>query len=168
MPVTLSGNAGQTGSLVLTDSDTNNVLSLSLAGSLSATATPNPIPSSPSASDLQQMYANTAYRNTLTLTTTYTAVAWSSLTNALCQGQACAKVNVIYIKNQGANAIHVSWSSKLNSGAANDTGAHVIIPAYGVFMWSVPMDGVAVTGTDALLLKSAATTTSAYVVIAYK
>jgi len=170
MALTLTGTAGQTGSLVLTDTDINNTITVSLAGSMTVATAPANIPANTSDSNWNtgQIYSTSIYRSTLSLTTSNTTLTWASIGNALCQTGACTKVNVLYIKNLGAEAIQASWSSKLNSGTANSTTDYFVVPAYGIAMFSVPMDGLAVSGTNGLTLKTAANTTSAYVVIAHK
>lgn len=170
MALTLTGSAGQTGSLVLTDSDINNTISVSLAGTMSVATAPANIPANTSDSNWNtgQIYSTSIYRSTVSLTTSATTLTWASIGNALCQTGACSKVNVLYIKNLGAEAVQASWSSKLNSGTANSTTDYMIVPPYGILMVSIPMNGLAVTGTTGLTLKTGANTTSAYVVIAHK
>ena len=169
MPVTLSGSAGQTGSLTLTDSDLNNTVQISLAGTVSVVTAPTSIPSNSSDSNwtLTGMYATSMYKGSLSLTTSPTTLTWSSISNALCNTGNATNVNVLYVKNLGTNGVRVYWPSVLHSGNTSDTANYTLVPAYGAMELTIPMLGVAV-GTTAIKFASDANTTSAYVAIAYK
>jgi hypothetical protein len=170
MPLTLSGSTGQTGSLVLTDTDINSTVSVSLDGSMSVVTAPANIPANTSDTNwnVNAMYATSMYKNTLTANTTGTALSFSSVPNGLCQTGNCTKVNSLYVKNLGGENLTVSWSSKLNTGTANSTTDGFIVPPYGVAMFSIPMGGLTTAGTSGINFKTSANSTTAYVVLAYQ
>lgn len=170
MPLTLTGSTGQTGALVLNDSDTNSSVTVSLAGSMSVVTAPANIPANTSDSNwnVNAMYATTMYKNTLTVNTTVSNLTFASLSNALCQSGNCTKVNSLYIKNLGNEPLQVSWATKLTSGTANGTTEYFSVPAYSIAMFSVPMAGLTVGTTGGISFKTAANSTSAYVVLAYQ
>ena len=169
MAVTLTGSAGQSGSLTLNDSNLNTSTTLSLSGAMSIQASPANIPANSSDANwtLTGMYATNVYKGSITANTSGTTLTWSALNNALCSSGACAKVNLVYVKNLGGENLQVCWPTKLGSGTANSTTDYVTVPPYGIYELQVPMAGIAVTGTSGITFKTAANSTTAYTVIAY-
>lgn len=170
MPVTLSGSAGQTGSLTLTDSELNNTITLSLAGSLSVvTGSTVPANSSDANWTTSGMFSTYAYKGSIAANSTGTSITWDTLTNALCTTAYASRVNLLYVKNLGASDLYVAGgATKFNSGTANSTTDYLIVPPYSVYMLESPMAGVKANNTSGLTFKTAAnTTTNAYVVIGY-
>lgn len=170
MPLTLTGSTGQTGSLVLNDSDTNSSTTVSIAGSMSVVTAPANIPANTSDSNwnVSAMYATNMYKNTLTVNSTVSNITWSSINNGLCVSGNCTKVNSVYIKNLGSESLQVSWAGKLTSGTANGTTEYFSVPGYSVAMFSIPMAGLTVGTTGGISFKTAANSTTAYVVLAYQ
>jgi len=173
MALTISGSAGQSGSLSLNDTTLSSSVTISLAGSLSTVTQPATIPANTSDSNwtLTGMYANSFYKGNLAnLTTSKTSggnITFNTIPNALCISGNCTYVNTLYVKDVGGGGVRIYWPSVLHSGAANDTANYTIVPPYGTLQITVPMQGLAVA-TSLLSLTSNANTTSAFVVLAYK
>ena len=90
-------------------------------------------------------------------------ITFSTLTDALCGSSPLTKIQSLTIENLDAQELRVT--SDLFSGG---TGAYLRIPPYAKYRIEIPMNGVDKGATTTIVMKSAASTTDAYVVIAYK
>lgn len=167
MAKTLTGSSGMTGSFTLTDSETLGVITQPLASTKAVVATPDPVPASPSDSgwNVNHIYSTSFHKGLYEDIDSSTGVTltFSSLSDALCGASPLTKIQSLTIENLGAQALRVT--SDLLCGG---TSAYVIIPAYAKYRLEVPMQGVDKGATTSIVLKSAASTTDAFVVIAYK
>lgn len=160
MPKTLSGSVGTTGSLSLDDSDVGTSITQPLVSSKSVVATPSTIPANASASgwNVNQIYSNTFYKNTLTSinSTTGTVLTMASIPDALCGTVNVNRTHVLSVQNLGNETLRVN--------ASVFTDGNITVPPYGDVLLRVPMNGVASPTT--ITFRSLANTTSAFVVLA--
>lgn len=166
MAKTLSGSCGLTGSFNLNDSDTGASVVQSLASNKVVVTAPGTLPTTPSDAgwNVNHIYSTAFYKAELTGidSSTGVTITFSSLSDALCQANALTKLQTITIENLGGQALRVDWSILVGG-----TTPYLIIPPYSKFRMEIPMNGIDKGATTGIVLKSAASTTSAYVVISY-
>lgn len=157
---TLSGSAGTTGSLTLTDSNVSTSVTQPLVSSKSVVAIPANIPANTSATgwNTNQIYSDTFYKGTLTSinSTTGTVLTMNTLSDALCTATNVTRIQVLSVQNLGAESLRIA--------ATGFTDGNITVPPYGDVLLRVPMNGVAAPST--ITFRSGANTTSAFVVLA--
>lgn len=160
MAKTLSGSVGTTGSLTLNDTDVSTTITQPLVSSKSVVAIPANIPANTSSTgwNVNQIYSNSFYRGTLTSvnSTTGTVLTLATLPDGLCGTVNCTRIQAMAVTNLGNETL------KIQAAAFSD--GNITVPPYGDVTLRVPMNGVGVSGT--VTFRSAANTTSAFVVIA--
>lgn len=160
MANTLQGSVGTTGSLTLQDTSLLTTATQPLTSSKTVVAIPANIPANTVSAgwNINQIYSNSYYKSTLTSvnSTTGTVLTLATLGDALCGSANCTQIQAISVQNLGAETL------KIQAAAFSD--GNITVPPYGDVTLRVPMNGVAVSGT--ITFRSAANTTSAFVVIA--
>lgn len=166
MPKTLAGSCGMTGSFTLNDSDTGAVTVQSLASNKTVVTAPSPLPAAPADPgwNVNNIYSTSFYRAEFTGidASTGVTITFSSMSDALCGAKALTKLHTLTIENLGGQDLRLDWSALVGG-----TSAFFIIPKYSKMRLEIPMDGLNKGATTGITLKSATSTTSAYVVISY-
>lgn len=163
-PPNLTGSTSTSVNFTLTDPVTNSSSGVSTSYPWQVVARPaTGPPAVPGTQDQRNMYANRVVRK---LFAGVDATAGQTLTYAtfpdvLCNSAALTKISSILVQNMGPEAATFNCTDV----AAGD----IKIPAYGVFVIEVPMDGITASGTG-ITVKCATTakTTDILIVVAYQ
>jgi hypothetical protein len=162
-----SGSIQANSAFTLVDtSSTQTTGSANLAKSYNNTARPVTVPGPNDGNAwvtaLNQTYASRAGRKALGgVDATGTVLAYSAFTDALCNQTVLRRLIALEVTNQGPEPITVS--------CVEVASGDIKIPVGGTFLFVVPMDGVAATGTGITVkCASAGKTSDVIVVTAYQ
>ena len=163
-PPVLSGSTSASVNFTLTDAVTNSSGGVSLSYPWQIVARPSAgPPATPGTQDQRNMYANRVVRKVYSAVdaTTGQTLTYATFPDVLCNTAALTRISSILVQNMGPEPCVFTCTDV----ATGD----IKIPAYGVFIIEVPMDGIAAAGTS-MNVKCATTakTTDILVVVAYQ
>lgn len=163
-PPTLSGSTSASQNFTLTDAVTNSSGGVSVSYPWQVVSRPaTGPPAVPGTQDQRNMYANRVVRKVYSAVdaTTGQSLTYATFPDVLCNSAALTRISSILVQNMGPEPCTFTCSDV-------STG-DIKIPAYGVFLIEVPMDGITATGTS-MTVKCATTakTTDVLLVVAYQ